>query len=92
MLIYKKPANCRNPEPWKKNEIQTGSQAEAVSTAKVVQYRPFGTVFFLSFCVIPWSEKKSNGLFKDHFITFPDPKEKKMSSPQLEELQGRFLF
>lgn len=54
----KRPANCRNPAPWKKNEVQTESQAEAVRMARVLKYRPFGTIFFKAFMLFRGAIKR----------------------------------
>lgn len=51
-----RPANCRNPEPWQKNEIRTVSQAEAVRTDSLLKYQH--SVHFILKHIIPESHKK----------------------------------
>lgn len=57
-----RPANCWNPGPWKQNEIQTESPAEA----RVLKSWPFATFFLKASVLFPRAIKRQwtvSGLF-----------------------------
>jgi len=45
----KRPANCKNLEPWKEKEIHTEGGPEVISTPSILKYQPFGASLFFVF-------------------------------------------